>query len=693
MATTALPTDSANDAATEVAMNVASDPTGTGAQPAASPAPTQGISTAPTASTQDIQGGASGRNFAAPTTAPDRLDNEGAGGYAANPSPPQSSASPAPQQVASNAAGPWPRGPQGASGGGAVATSEPAPMTPKLQLGPERYIALKERNPHLGDLIDIAAQKVGVPPVDLANIAYVENRFKTGAGAATSEAGAIGPMQVMPATARMLDPTGKLDIHNDADNVLLGAMAYKQMADRYGVTSPSAFAGYFAGPGEVDAAAKMDQATAQGRFPKMFDYINAIRSPDVEGTGGGGSSNPRALQLASAGASDSDEPIQLTGSGSMTPQGIIRSATQGGPQGFMQYMVQNGPQGMGMTDLWRHAEASLVSSFILKGDMEGAQHARDFILQLSHAGSNMNLMAAHQALARGDGVAAANLLAQAHAFFPDGTMGRFRTNGQQVWAERLDENNPSQRIGDPMQVTPDGIASLLNQTTNPAQYLQTLSAQQKTAADVAHLNAMSNYYGSLPEERREAAETRANAVMTAAQTHANATETAAQARANAMTTAAQIRADAMGAKPDLARARAVEKETNTNYDPSMAPDQSDEGRMAFAKEGGLYQALRNENVSGPQAKVLAEGLNSGALGMRPLADGRIGVVDKGGNALVYLPQSILGRLGMGGQQSAQPQSPVGAGATSMYARGAGVSSNLTGTVTPQPAAAPQQPQQ
>ena len=38
--------------------------------------------------------------------------------------------------------------------------------------------------------------------------------------------------------------------------------------------------------------------------------------------------------------------------------------------------------------------------------------------------------------------------------FPDGTIGRFRTNRKQVYAERLDEHDPSQPIGESFKVTP-----------------------------------------------------------------------------------------------------------------------------------------------------------------------------------------------------------------------------------------------
>jgi hypothetical protein len=71
----------------------------------------------------------------------------------------------------------------------------------------------------------------------------------------TSKAGAMGIMQVMPATYREMQATHKLgaDPYDPHDNVLAGTAYLRALYDSYGY--PKLFAAYNAGPGTVDATA------------------------------------------------------------------------------------------------------------------------------------------------------------------------------------------------------------------------------------------------------------------------------------------------------------------------------------------------------------------------------------------------------------------------------------------------------
>ena len=91
-----------------------------------------------------------------------------------------------------------------------------------------------------------ASHLTGVPMALLAAVATVESRMDQ---RARSEAGALGAMQVMPATAAELG----LDPHRVDTNVLAGARYLEQMLQRYDSTD-LALAAYNAGPSAVDQA-------------------------------------------------------------------------------------------------------------------------------------------------------------------------------------------------------------------------------------------------------------------------------------------------------------------------------------------------------------------------------------------------------------------------------------------------------
>jgi len=91
--------------------------------------------------------------------------------------------------------------------------------------------------------IDAEARRHGLPPSLLRAVAWQESRGRAGA---VSSKGALGVMQLMPATAAFLgvDP---LDVN---DNLRGGAMFLRQQLDRFG-SVPLALAAYNAGPGAV----------------------------------------------------------------------------------------------------------------------------------------------------------------------------------------------------------------------------------------------------------------------------------------------------------------------------------------------------------------------------------------------------------------------------------------------------------
>ncbi|MCJ2130656.1 lytic transglycosylase domain-containing protein [Methylobacterium sp. E-045] len=104
------------------------------------------------------------------------------------------------------------------------------------------------RDPY-GAYLAEAAQRFGVPEAWIRAVMRVES---AGDVRAISSAGAMGLMQVMPATWADLRVRHRLggNPYDPRDNILAGAAYLREMHDRYG--SPGFLAAYNAGPGRYE---------------------------------------------------------------------------------------------------------------------------------------------------------------------------------------------------------------------------------------------------------------------------------------------------------------------------------------------------------------------------------------------------------------------------------------------------------
>ena len=112
----------------------------------------------------------------------------------------------------------------------------PAPVPPAKPAIPE---------PSPRELVEAAAKHAGLPPKFMHSVVRAESGYKTDA---VSPKGAIGLMQLMPATAQAFHA----DPNVPEQNVEAGAAYLRELLIKYNGDTQRALAAYNAGPGAVD---------------------------------------------------------------------------------------------------------------------------------------------------------------------------------------------------------------------------------------------------------------------------------------------------------------------------------------------------------------------------------------------------------------------------------------------------------
>ncbi len=148
--------------------------------------------------------------------------------------------------------------PRAASLGG-VTGSLPAPMAMPVVPDCDPLPA-----PRVEFLLGETAEREGVPADLLRSVMKQESSFRP---CAVSSQGAMGLMQLMPATAEQF---GIVDPFDAASNLDGGARFLKQLLTRYGGDLPKTLGAYNAGPARVDAAG------AVPAIPETMDYVRQI---------------------------------------------------------------------------------------------------------------------------------------------------------------------------------------------------------------------------------------------------------------------------------------------------------------------------------------------------------------------------------------------------------------------------------
>jgi soluble lytic murein transglycosylase-like protein len=115
-------------------------------------------------------------------------------------------------------------------------------------------------------LVQKAAKSQDLDEQVLRGVIQQESAFRP---CAVSPKGAMGMMQLMPATASQFGVQNPFD---PADNIQAGATFLKQLLVRYGGDLPQALGAYNAGPAKADAAGGVP------KIPETQDYVNRVLS-------------------------------------------------------------------------------------------------------------------------------------------------------------------------------------------------------------------------------------------------------------------------------------------------------------------------------------------------------------------------------------------------------------------------------
>jgi soluble lytic murein transglycosylase-like protein len=129
---------------------------------------------------------------------------------------------------------------------GQAAAQLPSYTVPKADGVRATRFAATERARAYDDLISEHSRTQGVRPALVRAVMQVESGFNP---SALSPKGAMGLMQLMPATARQY---GVRNAFNPTENVRAGVAYLRELLDRYKDNEELALAAYNAGPGAVD---------------------------------------------------------------------------------------------------------------------------------------------------------------------------------------------------------------------------------------------------------------------------------------------------------------------------------------------------------------------------------------------------------------------------------------------------------
>lgn len=151
-------------------------------------------------------------------------------------------------------------------------------------------------------IIDEASARFGVPAIWIERVMRAESGGRTthGGRPIVSHAGAMGLMQLMPATWAELRVAHGLgdDPHDPRDNILAGTAYLRAMYDRFGY--PGLFAAYNAGPARYANHLATGRALPAETRAYVAQVTGIERAPPVMGNRDSATAGPAANAAAAA---------------------------------------------------------------------------------------------------------------------------------------------------------------------------------------------------------------------------------------------------------------------------------------------------------------------------------------------------------------------------------------------------------
>jgi len=145
----------------------------------------------------------------------------------------------------------------------AVATFETEEYIAPPALAPAGAAPVPKAAMDATTLVRDAARRTGLPPALVESVARVESNLRPDA---VSPKGALGVMQLMPATARALEA----DPHDTAQNIDAGARLLRELLIKYDGDVVKALSAYNAGSGAVDRYRGMPP------YAETRDYVDKV---------------------------------------------------------------------------------------------------------------------------------------------------------------------------------------------------------------------------------------------------------------------------------------------------------------------------------------------------------------------------------------------------------------------------------
>jgi soluble lytic murein transglycosylase len=128
------------------------------------------------------------------------------------------------------------------------------------------------------DIIRQQASEKNLDPALVAAVIYAESRFVD----QTSNAGAIGLMQITPKTAQGIEAASggttfvTSDLRDPQINISYGCFYLRHLLDRYGQNEVAALAAYNAGIGNVDSWGGSSLTLADIKFAETRGYVEEV---------------------------------------------------------------------------------------------------------------------------------------------------------------------------------------------------------------------------------------------------------------------------------------------------------------------------------------------------------------------------------------------------------------------------------